>query len=1039
MLFIAATVYGEEPLDTPVGKPTQETGQDIDVADVFSGFVLGYESASKKGERQATADKTRIRIDEGIETSARKPPTIRGVSLFQLGTPSFQELPESTDRTNQVDSTESLTVPEVAETPEPSELDAAKQVAVVTAGNDESPVTSGNTESDPPQPTIETLPQPTSQDVGGVAEHTEAKESDHPQDIVQEDEKDDVSSDDTSDGFVFVSLDERLMAATTPTTVATASNETQSTPVESEPHDHEPDESDSPVQAEPIDLIANLKLDRKNGSNIRIDGHLDEMEWAQVAGFENMIVVSPDTMAEPAFRTHTRMFYTDKGLYVSADMEQPIDTLVQRLSARDVNLNRDGFGITIDTSGEGLFGFWFAVNLGDTKEDGKVLPERNFTRQWDGAWQGATKVTEHGWAAEIFIPWSIIAMPPGGDVRRMNFYVNRKVAFQNEWYGWPALPFTGSRFMSALQPMEMAGVNPKQQWELFPYATSSADGIYDEAKSKVGVNFSWRPAPHFQLSGAAAPDFGAVESDDVVVNLSAYETYFPEKRLFFLEGSEVFQTTPRSIPSTGSSRGGGARRAPLTWNPEPTTLLNTRRIGGAAKHYEIPDGISVAGPELSKPTDLLAAAKVVGQSKQIRYGLLAAVEDDVQFRGAMDDTDESTVITTEGRNFGIARMLWDRPVTQGRQAHGFIHTFANTPDYVASVSGIDSHILTADGKLSIDAQLINSNKEDESGFGGFADFRYTPRQGIFHRISVDYLDDKLDISDLGFLRRNDMQGLRYTRFYNSSQGLPDYMTAMGIGLFTAAQFNRDGDLIRSYLGTGWNFAFTNQSQLSVQLNWRPPLIDDRSSYGNGSFEIPDTQFHVITFGTDSSKKFALSVQGGMQSEDLGDPAYLGDIGFTFSPITRFSLNYDIRYRDSEGWLLWVGDDHFNRYFAETLSQIFSLDFFFTARQQFRATMQWTGIQATERDLWQIGNGIGPLIAREPDEDGDASDFTISRLTAQVRYRWEIAPLSDLFLVYTRGSNLPSQHDADFNYLFTEALKDPVVDLLIFKLRYRFGS
>ena len=158
--------------------------------------------------------------------------------------------------------------------------------------------------------------------------------------------------------------------------------------------------------------------------------------------------------------------------------------------------------------------------------------------------------------------------------------------------------------MSALQAMVMNDVNPKQQWEVFPYASTSADGIYEETDQKVGMNFSWRPAPNLQLTGAVNPDFGSVESDDVVVNLTAYETFFPEKRLFFLEGSEVFETSPRSTPMRGS-RGGGARVAPLTYTVEPTTVLNTRRIGGSAKDLDVPDGIEIAGPELSK-TDRLA-------------------------------------------------------------------------------------------------------------------------------------------------------------------------------------------------------------------------------------------------------------------------------------------------------------------------------------------------------------------------------------------------------------------------------------------------
>lgn len=788
------------------------------------------------------------------------------------------------------------------------------------------------------------------------------------------------------------------------------------------------------------EVPGHMALTEFQNHDVVIDGVLDEAAWQKVNGFETMLVVEPDTLTDPEYRTLVRMFYTSRGLFVSADMEQPTNSLVERFSARDQNLNRDGFTITLDTSGKGLFGFWFAINLGGSKEDGKVLPERNFSREWDGAWHGGTAVTAKGWSAEMFIPWSIVAMPTGRGERNMSFFVSRKVAFRNERYGWPGLPFTQARFMSALQPIAMRNVNPKQQWEVFPYASTSADGVYEETNGKAGMNFSWRPAPNMQISGALNPDFGAVESDDVVVNLTAFETYFPEKRLFFLEGSEVFETSPRSIVMRGSSSmSGGARAAPNTYTQEPTTVLNTRRIGGSVKDFAIPEGMDVAGVELSKPTELLGAVKVVGQADSFRFGMLGAVEDEVTLRATDEETDETVYLNAPGREFGVARVMWERQEGGGRQAHGYINTFANTPEHEAMVHGIDSHFLTQNGKWVIDTQLLNSMKLDEHGFGGYADFRYTPKQGVFHRISVDFLDDKLDISDLGFLRRNDLRGLRYTRFHNTSKGLPKFMRSRAIGLFSAVQTNGDGDLIRAYLGTGWTFNFQDQSALSIQATVRPGAVDDRSSRGDGSFETEQTRYLILTYGSNSAKKFSYSLQTGMRDDDLGDPAYLADFGFTYSPITRLRLDYDLRYRDSKGWLIYHGDSEFNRYFSEQLSQIVGLDFFITAKQQLRATMQWTGINATARDFWSLPEELGSLVARQVDPDAESSDFTISRLTAQLRYRWEIAPLSDLFVVYTRGSNVPSLGQAGFDRLFTEALKDPIVDLIVMKLRYRFGS
>src|SRR5690606_24405103 len=130
---------------------------------------------------------------------------------------------------------------------------------------------------------------------------------------------------------------------------------------------------------------------------------------------------------------------------------------------------------------------------------------------------------------------------------------------------------------------------PRRQLTFFPYASTTWDGIRDDVETRVGTEIFWRPSSNTQLSVSLNPDFGNVESDDVVVNLTAFETFFPEKRAFFLEGQDVFNTSPRNQ----SARGPGG----------PTSMLNTRRIGSAAL-YRVPTGVHVTDTDLSAPSDL---------------------------------------------------------------------------------------------------------------------------------------------------------------------------------------------------------------------------------------------------------------------------------------------------------------------------------------------------------------------------------------------------------------------------------------------------
>jgi hypothetical protein len=269
-------------------------------------------------------------------------------------------------------------------------------------------------------------------------------------------------------------------------------------------------------------------------ANVDVDGRLDETVWGRIDAINQMRVIDPDTLAQVPHDTLVRFFYTERGLYVSFDMEQPADSIVQRISTRDnLAINRDTVSMTLDTSGQGLFGYWMTLALGDNQADGTILPERQYSTQWDGAWYGATAQTATGWSAEFFVPWGQMAMPREDGVRQIGVYTERKVAHLNQTWAWPPIPESDSIFMSNLPHLQLEGVDVRQQWSVFPYASSTFDEIDSDTRYKAGFDVFWRPSSNFQMTAAVNPDFGSTESDNVVVNLTANETFFPEKRLFF--------------------------------------------------------------------------------------------------------------------------------------------------------------------------------------------------------------------------------------------------------------------------------------------------------------------------------------------------------------------------------------------------------------------------------------------------------------------------------------------------------------------------
>ena len=759
-----------------------------------------------------------------------------------------------------------------------------------------------------------------------------------------------------------------------------------------------------------------------NDVNIKIDGVLNESIWTDRKPHGDMVVIEPDTLAETSDETDVFFFYTDAGLYVAVNNYQDPETLLARLSSRDQFINRDGVSLTLDPSGEGLYGYWFSVNLGGTLQDGTVIPERQFSNQWDGAWNGAAATTETGWTAEMFIPWSTMTMPDtNSDTRKIGYYMSRLVAHKNERWAYPGLPRTRSTFMSDLQPIEVKNVTPRQQIAFYPYASSSYDRNIENSDSyKAGFDLFWRPLSNLQLNATVNPDFGNVESDNVVVNLSAFEYFFPERRAFFLEGQEIFDATPRARLGRGG-RG------------QPTTLIYTRRIGSPPRDPGVP-GLELPLVEESRPSELYGAAKVTGQNGNWRYGVLGAFEEDTNLDGEVNGTPFR--VTQDGRDFGATRFLYEDTSTGARRSIGWLTTHVAHPQYDATVHGLDTHYLSESGRWQADLQVISSNVDDVSGQGAFLDLVYVPQRGRRHALAVDYFDDKVDINDFGFFRRNDSRGLRYAydRTESDIPGLRDLVTKVRL----VNEQNRKGQRTRAGIFTNQERIFNSNNKIFYELNYFPKRFEDRNSEGNGTYRVDGRWQTGAFFNTDESETLSVGAGAFYTGEQIGGRTLEYTLEAAWRPNDRFSLVANLTYEDKDGWLLHRSNRDFTTYEAEFWRPKLELDYFLSARQQFRITAQWAGIKANEQERFAVPFGDGSLLS-VPRLAGDTDrDFTISRVTFQARYRWELAPLSDLFVVYTRGSDTPSMVGEDFSGLLSEAWTDAIVDVFVIKLRYRLS-
>ena len=760
----------------------------------------------------------------------------------------------------------------------------------------------------------------------------------------------------------------------------------------------------------------------ESDANITLDGFVDEAVWENIPVVDGMRVINPDTLAETPYETHVRMFYTERGIYISSINYQPAETLVARMTSRDTQLDRDGFVVGIDASGGGLYGYFLRINLGDSMTDASLLPERQMNMQWDGSWNGRTQALDDGWSVEYFVPWSMMPLPQVDDVRQIGFYFERQVGhLGGEAWSNPALPRTVNQYLSAFEKYELRDIEPRRQLTYYPFASTVVDNVRNETQFKVGSEVFWRPTSNTLLSATLNPDFGNVESDDVVVNLTAFEVFFPERRSFFLEGQDIFNTSPRT-----AGRGGPGG---------PVSLLNTRRIGGAAI-YNVPNDVNVVPTDLSMPTELLGAVKFAGQNGSWRYGTLLASEDDSEIRGELDDGTR-VHLQAQGRDFTIARVLYENTGSGGRRALGWMGTNISHPELDATVNAIDAHYFSADNRWVIDAQLMHSDVDGVTGAGGFADVSYRPQRGVQHTLRSTYIDDTLDINDLGFLTRNDQMNMDYN--YSKIESDVPGLRGRNTSIFITNQWNTQGQPVRTGLFFNRGYNFLNNNQLDYSIRYFPERIDDRLGRGTGDFRITERWGANLRYSTNRAEAISYNVSLNLDQDELGPSRTQGSAGIVWRANDRFSTDLSLNYTDREALLVHRGQGNYTSFESHQWAPRLETNYFISAKQQLRFTAQWTALKAFEDRFWQVNPNRRDFLQPVANPDSTPDDFVISRLTFQARYRWEIAPLSDLFVVYTRGSNLPRDGFDTFQTLLEQSWNDRIVDTIAIKLRYRLGS
>ncbi len=396
-----------------------------------------------------------------------------------------------------------------------------------------------------------------------------------------------------------------------------------------------------------------------------LDGFLDEPDWTDASVATGFTVFEPNEGATPAQRTEARVLFGDEAVFVGIRaFDTAPDSIVARLARRDERAHSDWLEVVIDSYHDRRTAFRFGVNPAGVKVDGYMFDDTEEDESWDAVWDVATHTDERGWTAEFRIPYSQLRFDGAA---RQTWGINfaRFVARHLEMSLWAPISRGDGALVSRFGDLEgLRDLSPPTRLEVMPYSVvrmesspgNPADPFHDPTaySSTVGADLKYGLTTDLTLDLTINPDFGQVDADPAQVNLTAFETFFPERRPFFVEGSGIF--------AFRFSEGDGdmAREG----------LFYSRRIGRAPQG-RIRDAAYSRSPE---GTRILGAMKVSGKTRSgWSLGLLHSVTRGEEARLADAAGTVSEQIVEPSAQYGMARVSKD--FREGRSALGMISTW----------------------------------------------------------------------------------------------------------------------------------------------------------------------------------------------------------------------------------------------------------------------------------------------------------------------------------------------------------------------------
>ena len=741
--------------------------------------------------------------------------------------------------------------------------------------------------------------------------------------------------------------------------------------------------------------------------SIVIDGNLDEPEWQTAFKITEFYESDPYTLRKTDDETEAYIFSNEDGIYVGFINYQDESTMLSNRTMRDeMSSLSEKNSINIDFDGDRTKAYIIAVALGDSLFDAIKIQSGDFKTDWDGDWIAKTKQFKTYWTSEFYLPWNVVLMNQSETKkRRINYSALRYKASEQAWYSSAGTMAMRADYFQELDSLEINNFT-KSKLNFFPYFAFNKNTPQNFQESNIGAELFYNSGKGSQINLTVNPDFGQAESDDVIVNFSAQETFYKEKRAFFTENQSLFDIS----------------------NYERYSIINTRRIG-AAPSYNCLEELNEEDCINTRKnySDIDFSMRFTQKNGQNNYGIFLAKESDEDF--------------SKGREFIALRGKTKiNSKTLGYMVTNVENDFLGTKSTV----NVFDYINVRSEKLTTYADILTTKKEGDSGKGLRLQYTYKPTELTRNSASILYFDKEVRLNDFGYLKRNDWfhfgmgQNIKKVDFDNNSpfqQIETNYdfnYDADTDGNSNPIDFNQKNSItFKDTSKFNYDFRF-NTSGKNTTITRKDPLYPFVKIKKNFSVtaDFEEKNFKYWTYdwriSFDKSSKYDSWDSNGYQKRFF-------KIAGSLFPNENIKIRSEFRIKKEKEWLNWIDGNHLAAY--DLNQRIFSLNlnWFKGTKHEIRLKSQFIALEAKNPVSLET-NSNGVLFNSEK----LVNPFSNGITSFQVRYRYEIAPLSNVYIVYTKGGNVYEEDDErSFSDIFRDPWENPENEIFSLKVRLKF--